>query len=297
MGGPNGAGKSTLLRQTAVIVVLAQVGGYVPADAAALPLRRSLLSRLGTCDDLENNLSTFMVEMRETAQILRQTSGDKGSGALVLIDELGRATSNRDGIAIAYAVAEALASTDALTMFITHFPQLARLAAGSPGVRLAHLSARLGGDGSVGFDHTLCPGKSDLDNDYGLSAAVRPLAPSLLLVSARSLPPRVRPLPQVACGWPAAVVADARVAREALLRVLPGLDYSIASGKVAGGTTVDAAAQRANALLQRLAMLKNSQLSDAALRECVLSLCCCLLRPFADATPGTSSESAASSTA
>ncbi|CAN0514601.1 unnamed protein product, partial [Ectocarpus sp. 12 AP-2014] len=90
--GPNNSGKSTYLKQAGLIVLMAQMGCYVPAEMAVIPVRTSLLSRIGTGDDLENNVSTFLMEMREIAQVLERVT----SRSLVMIDELGRGTSNRE---------------------------------------------------------------------------------------------------------------------------------------------------------------------------------------------------------
>ena len=122
--GPNMAGKSTFLRQNALIVVLAQAGLPVPARSAEIGIVDRLFSRVGAADDLARGRSTFMVEMTETAAILRQA----GPRSLVVVDEIGRGTATLDGLAIAWAVLEALHSTvRARTLFATHFHELARL--------------------------------------------------------------------------------------------------------------------------------------------------------------------------
>jgi DNA mismatch repair protein MSH4 len=134
--GPNGSGKSTYIKQVAIAVVLAQIGCFVPANEAIVPIRERLLSRLGGGDDdIEHNLSSFMLEMRETSYLLAHNS----SQALVIIDELGRATSTADGTALAVAVAERLAVSGTLCLFVTHFPQLCGLADMYPNVDNIHL--------------------------------------------------------------------------------------------------------------------------------------------------------------
>jgi DNA mismatch repair protein MSH4 len=102
--GINGSGKSTYLKQIALIVILAHCGSYVPADEALLPIRDQICTRIGTSDDQEHNISTFLLEMKETAFICNSTT----DRSLFLLDELGRATSNEDGVAIAWAVSEYL---------------------------------------------------------------------------------------------------------------------------------------------------------------------------------------------
>jgi DNA mismatch repair protein MSH4 len=114
--GINGSGKSTYLKQVAMIVILAQCGSYVPAEQASIPIRDQLLCRIGNADDQEHNLSTFLLEMKETAFICSNAK----KGSLVLVDELGRATSNEDGVAIAWATSEYLLKKHAITIFVTH---------------------------------------------------------------------------------------------------------------------------------------------------------------------------------
>ena len=117
--GINGSGKSTYLKQIALIVILAHCGSYVPADEALLPIRDQICTRIGTSDDQEHNISTFLLEMKETAFICNSTidshvRGSTTDRSLFLLDELGRATSNEDGVAIAWAVSEYLLTTRAM---------------------------------------------------------------------------------------------------------------------------------------------------------------------------------------
>ena len=124
--GPNMAGKSTYIRQVAVIVILAQIGSFVPAKSAKIGLVDKVFSRIGASDDLARGQSTFMVEMSETANILNHAT----SRSLVLLDEIGRGTSTYDGISIAWAVAEYLLTThkkQAKTLFATHYWELTKL--------------------------------------------------------------------------------------------------------------------------------------------------------------------------
>jgi DNA mismatch repair protein MutS len=152
--GPNMAGKSTYLRQNALAVVLAQAGLPVPARAARIGLVDRLFSRVGAADDLARGRSTFMVEMIETAAILHQA----GPRSLVVIDEIGRGTATLDGLAIAWAVLEALHDQlRARCIFATHFHELASLAGELP--QLAPHTMRVKEwRGGVVFLHEVAPG-------------------------------------------------------------------------------------------------------------------------------------------
>jgi DNA mismatch repair protein MutS len=125
--GPNMAGKSTILRQTALIVLLAQMGSFVPADKSVISVVDRIFTRVGAMDDLRRGQSTFMVEMNETANILNNATPK----SLVILDEIGRGTSTYDGLSIAWAVAEALVNKDrqgVKTLFATHYHELTELA-------------------------------------------------------------------------------------------------------------------------------------------------------------------------
>ena len=120
------AGKSTILRQTALTVLMAQMGGFVPAEKAVIGIVDRIFTRVGASDDLAGGRSTFMVEMNETANILRHSSPK----SLVVLDEIGRGTSTYDGLSIAWAVAEALhdrAGKGVRTLFATHYHELTEL--------------------------------------------------------------------------------------------------------------------------------------------------------------------------
>ena len=163
--GPNMAGKSTLMRQVALIVILAQMGSYVPAREARVGVVDRILSRVGASDNLARGESTFMVEMRETAAILR----DATRRSLVILDEIGRGTSTYDGLAIAWAVAEHLHdSIGCRALFATHYHELTELSKHGPGVANYSVAAREHGD-EVVFLHKLARGPAS--RSYGIAVA------------------------------------------------------------------------------------------------------------------------------
>jgi len=165
--GPNMAGKSTYLRQVALLVLLAQIGSFVPAESARIGIVDRIFTRVGATDRLTRGESTFMVEMRETAEILSQAS----SSSLIILDEIGRGTSTFDGLSIAWAVAEYLHDTPGLgprTLFATHYHELADLARTRSGVRNAHFEAREWGE-EVLFLRQLVPGEAS--RSYGIQVA------------------------------------------------------------------------------------------------------------------------------
>lgn len=155
--GPNMAGKSTWLRQTALIVLLAQIGSFVPADAATIGVTDRIFTRIGAHDDLARGQSTFMVEMLETATILQHATAQ----SLVVLDEVGRGTSTEDGVALATAVVEYLAArVRARTLFATHFRELAHACAHVPGARAMQTAVTHELDQIV-FLHSIVPGIAD----------------------------------------------------------------------------------------------------------------------------------------
>lgn len=165
--GPNMAGKSTYLRQVALIVLLAQIGSFVPAERARLGIVDRIFTRIGAQDDLASGQSTFMVEMLETAAILNHAS----SRSLVVLDEIGRGTSTYDGLAIATAIVEYLHNTPRLcckTLFATHYHELTALAEILPRVRNYRLDVLEAGD-TVTFLHRVVPGGAD--RSYGVHVA------------------------------------------------------------------------------------------------------------------------------
>ncbi len=163
--GPNMAGKSTLMRQVALCALLAQAGGFVPCEAAVLPLFDAVMTRIGASDDISSGASTFMVEMRETAQILSGAT----ERSLVLLDEVGRGTSTHDGLSIAWATIESLHDeVGAMCLFATHYHELTALADDLPHVANAHVAVREHGD-EVIFVHRLQDGPTN--RSHGIAVA------------------------------------------------------------------------------------------------------------------------------
>jgi DNA mismatch repair protein MutS len=165
--GPNMAGKSTVLRQTALIVLMAQMGCFVPADRAQVGIVDRIFTRVGAMDDLRRGQSTFMVEMNETANILNNAT----SRSLVILDEIGRGTSTFDGLAIAWAVAEDLIHKDnkgVKTLFATHYHELTDLAKTQPRVQNFSIAVREWND-SIIFLHKLVVGGTS--RSYGIQVA------------------------------------------------------------------------------------------------------------------------------
>jgi DNA mismatch repair protein MutS len=181
--GPNMAGKSSWLRQTALIVLLAQIGSFVPATAARIGLVDRIFTRIGAHDDIASGQSTFMVEMLELANILHHAT----PRSLVLLDEIGRGTSTWDGLAIARAVVEYLHNSSRLgcrTLFATHFHELTALADHLPGVFCARMDVLEEGDRVV-FLHRVVPGGAD--RSYGVHVAELAGIPRALTRRAREI--------------------------------------------------------------------------------------------------------------
>ncbi len=163
--GPNMSGKSTFLRQTALIALLAQVGSFVPAKSAQLRIFDRIFTRIGASDDLAGGASTFMVEMRELAQILHGVS-DK---SLVILDEIGRGTGTYDGLAIAQAAIEFLSQTGAAVLFATHYFELTKLETSLAGVVNMHVAAEEEAQNGLRFYHQVMPGAAS--KSYGVHVA------------------------------------------------------------------------------------------------------------------------------
>ena len=180
--GPNMAGKSTYMRQAALIVLLAQVGSFVPARAARIGVVDRVFTRIGAQDNLARGQSTFLVEMTETAAILRHAT----PRSLILLDEIGRGTSTFDGLSIAWAVAEYLheRSAGAKVLFATHYHELTRLAAELARVRNVHVAVREWKEDIV-FLHRVVPGGTD--RSYGIQVARLAGLPADVITRARDL--------------------------------------------------------------------------------------------------------------
>jgi DNA mismatch repair protein MutS len=179
--GPNMGGKSTFLRQNALIALLAQAGSFVPATSATLGLIDRLFSRVGASDNLARGRSTFMVEMVETAAILAQAT----TRSFVILDEVGRGTSTYDGLAIAWAVVEAIHDRNKCRcLFATHYHELTRLAERLDTLSLHHVRAREW-KGELVFLHEVAPGPAD--RSYGLAVAKLAGLPPPVLARAKSV--------------------------------------------------------------------------------------------------------------
>jgi DNA mismatch repair protein MutS len=179
--GPNMGGKSTYLRQAALIVIMAQMGSFVPARAVRLGIVDRVFTRIGASDNLARGRSTFMVEMTETAAILHTAT----ARSLILLDEVGRGTSTYDGLAIAWAAIEYLhARVHAKTLFATHYFELTELAEQLSGVKNYHVSVKETG-GSVVFLRRVEPGAAD--RSYGIEVAKLAGLPNEVVVRAREV--------------------------------------------------------------------------------------------------------------
>jgi DNA mismatch repair protein MutS len=179
--GPNMGGKSTYLRQTALIVVLAQIGSYVPAESAVIGLVDRIFARLGASDDLHEGESTFMVEMREASHILSHAS----PRSLVLIDELGRGTATTDGQSLAQSILEHLAlSVESRTLFATHYHEITALSEVSPKIKNLSVGSVEDGDRVV-FTHEIQEGPAP--RSYGIEVAKLSGLPSFVIERASEI--------------------------------------------------------------------------------------------------------------
>jgi DNA mismatch repair protein MutS len=181
--GPNMGGKSTYLRQTALLCLMAQAGSFVPARSAKLPVVDKIFARVGASDNIARGQSTFMVEMQETANILHSAT----SRSLVILDEIGRGTATFDGLSLAWAVAEYLASNPAArpkTIFATHYHELTDLADALPPVANFHVVVREWNEDIV-FLRKVVPGRSD--RSYGIQVARLAGLPGPVVARAREI--------------------------------------------------------------------------------------------------------------
>ncbi|HME39941.1 MAG TPA: DNA mismatch repair protein MutS [Steroidobacteraceae bacterium] len=225
--GPNMGGKSTYMRQTALIVILAHIGCYVPARRAVLGPMDRIFTRIGASDDLAGGRSTFMLEMTETANILNNATAK----SLVLMDEVGRGTSTFDGLSLAWACAAFIAAKiRAFTLFATHYFELTSLAGEAPGVHNVHVEAVEHGESLV-FLHGVKEGPAN--QSYGLQVAALAGIPKSVTAQARrylselererdALKTSTSPQAQLALGPPALSAAPLQsAALEALRRIDP----------------------------------------------------------------------------
>jgi DNA mismatch repair protein MutS len=162
--GPNMAGKSTFIRQTALIVLLAHTGSFVPAERATIGLVDRIFTRIGSSDELHAGQSTFMVEMTETANILHHST----DRSLVILDEIGRGTSTLDGLSLAWAIAETISRIGCRALFATHYHELTSLAERLSNVTNLHVAVREWGDQII-FLYRILPGRTD--RSYGIHVA------------------------------------------------------------------------------------------------------------------------------
>ncbi|HEX8985936.1 MAG TPA: DNA mismatch repair protein MutS, partial [Bryobacteraceae bacterium] len=179
--GPNMGGKSTYLRQAALIAILAQMGSFVPAGEALLPLVDRVFTRIGASDNLARGRSTFMVEMTETAAILNTAT----ERSLIVLDEIGRGTATYDGLALAWAVVEHIHDRiRAKTLFATHYHELTELAEQMEGVRNLRVSVKEAGDQII-FLRKVEPGAAD--RSYGIEVARLAALPQSVIERARAV--------------------------------------------------------------------------------------------------------------
>lgn len=179
--GPNMSGKSTYMRELGIIVILNQIGSFVPAKKCNLPIFDKIFTRIGATDDLVGGESTFMVEMKESARALRNAT----KNSLILFDELGRGTSTYDGMSLAGAIIEYIAtSTKCKTLFSTHYHELTRMENDLPGIKNVHVSIDET-DGDITFLHKVMDGA--VDKSYGINVAKLANLPESVIIRANEL--------------------------------------------------------------------------------------------------------------
>jgi DNA mismatch repair protein MutS len=245
--GPNMGGKSTVLRQSALISIMAQMGSFVPAESARLPLLDRVWTRVGASDDLARGRSTFMVEMTETAAILHNAT----PRSLILLDEIGRGTATFDGLSIAWAVAEYLHDSPehcAKTLFATHYHELTELAERLPGAQNYQITATER-EGEVVFLHRLERGRAS--KSYGIEVARLAGMPPAALIRARDVLERLE-------RYELDVFAEAETREQA-----------IAAGASVTSTGKDTALRKAAKSAARRRIAAQSSLFDLANQEIV----------------------------
>ena len=178
--GPNMAGKSTYIRQVAILVIMAQIGSYLPAVSAQIGIVDKIFTRIGAHDDITRGQSTFMVEMNETADILNNLT----ERSLIILDEIGRGTSTYDGLSLAWALAEHLQQTKARTLFATHFHELTALAQDFTGVKNYNVAVKEWEEEII-FLHKIIPGGTD--DSYGIYVAKLAGIPSSIISQAKKI--------------------------------------------------------------------------------------------------------------
>ena len=181
--GPNMAGKSTYMRQTALIVLMAQIGSFVPAKSANIGLVDRIFTRVGASDDLASGQSTFMVEMSEVANILRHAT----KNSLLILDEIGRGTSTYDGLSIAWAVVEYIAGSSlggAKTLFATHYHELTELEGQLDGVNNYCIAVQEKGDNIIFLRKII---KGSADRSYGIQVARLAGVPEAVIERAKEI--------------------------------------------------------------------------------------------------------------
>ena len=260
--GPNMGGKSTVLRQTAIIQILAQIGSFVPARQAKLPIVDRVWTRVGASDDLASGRSTFMVEMTETAAILHNAT----PRSLVLLDEIGRGTSTFDGLSIAWSVAEFLHDSSehaAKTLFATHYHELTELAERLPGSQNYQITASERG-GEVVFLHKLECGRAT--KSYGIAVARLAGLPPEVIARAREVLERLE-------RYEIDVFADVVEQKQTPQSESNGLNSAVrraARGRMAMQTTLFQTANET--LIEELKQTKVENFSAEQLRDYMLEL-------------------------
>ena len=178
--GPNMAGKSTYIRQIAILVIMAQMGSYIPAAEARIGIVDKIYTRIGAHDDISKGQSTFMVEMTEAADILNNLT----DRSLVILDEIGRGTSTYDGLSLAWALAEYLQKSKARTLFATHFHELTALASEYSGIKNYNVAVKEWKDNII-FLHKIIPGSTD--DSYGIYVAKLAGVPKPIIARAQKI--------------------------------------------------------------------------------------------------------------
>ncbi len=256
--GPNMGGKSTVLRQTAVISILAQMGSFVPAEKARLPMLDRVWTRVGASDDLARGRSTFMVEMTETAAILHNAT----PRSLVILDEIGRGTATFDGLSIAWAVAEYLHDSPehaAKTLFATHYHELTELAERLPGAQNYQITATER-EGEVVFLHRLERGRAS--KSYGIEVARLAGMPPAALTRAREVLQRLE-------RYELDVFSEEETAAHVASHIASGIEKAAAAGAVGSTASEDQALSKAATRAGRRRLAAQSSLFDLANQKVV----------------------------